>query len=141
MLEQAGFTIESENPELDYYGSLRTIFVAGEKRVLLEWDGEEGFGYAEVWKNGEWEQLPTNVRTSDVQQVLTQNENDCPSNIPRLESARVLKLVNAWDFQFDYWNELENNVRCLSAKSHIARINAMTEKFTGKPGKLCVNVR
>ena len=64
MLEQAGFTIESEKPELDYYGSLRTIFVAGEKRVLLEWDGEEGFGYAEVWKNGEWEQLRTNVLES-----------------------------------------------------------------------------
>ncbi len=64
MLEQAGFAIESENPQLDYYGSIRTIFVAGEKRILLEWDGEEGFGYAEVWKNGEWEKLPTNVLES-----------------------------------------------------------------------------
>lgn len=84
--------------------------------------------------------LNINTRTSDVQQVVTQNESDCPSNIPRLESARVSKLVNAWDFQFAYWTELENNVRCLSAKSHIKRINAMSEKITGKPGKLCIDV-
>lgn len=64
MLEEAGFAIESENPQLDYYGSLRTIFVAGENRVLLDWDGEEGFGYVEVWKNGEWEKLPAKVPES-----------------------------------------------------------------------------
>ena len=64
MLEKAGFAIESENPQLDYYGSLRTIFISGEKRILLEWDGEEGFGYAEVWRNGRWEKLLTNVLES-----------------------------------------------------------------------------
>lgn len=50
-LEKAGFRIKSEDSEIDYCGSVRTIFVNHEKRVLLEWDGEEGFGYAEVWKN------------------------------------------------------------------------------------------
>jgi hypothetical protein len=63
-LEKAGFTIESENNHVDYYGSVRTIFVHNEKRVLLEWDGEEGFGYAEVWKHNDWEMLPTKVLES-----------------------------------------------------------------------------
>jgi hypothetical protein len=61
VLEKVGFTIESENNQVDYYGSIRTIFVCNEKRVLLEWDGEEGFGYAEIWKNGGWEMMPTKV--------------------------------------------------------------------------------
>jgi hypothetical protein len=61
VLEKAGFGIESENSQLDYYGSIRSVFVRDEKRVLLEWDGEEGFGYAEVWKSDEWESLPTKV--------------------------------------------------------------------------------
>ena len=73
VLEKAGFGIESENNQLDYYGSIRTIFVRGEKRVLLEWDGEEGFGYAEVWKSGEWESLPTKVieaKESELQAAI-----------------------------------------------------------------------
>ncbi|MDH3694367.1 MAG: hypothetical protein OER96_07355 [Gammaproteobacteria bacterium] len=75
MLENAGFVIESENSQLDYCGSLRTIYVSGEKRVLLEWDGEEGFGYAEVWKNGEWEKLPTNVLESTESEFQKAIEN------------------------------------------------------------------
>jgi len=64
LLEKGGFVIESENNQVDYYGSVRTIFVCNEKRVLLEWDGEEGFGYVEVWKNDDWEMLPTKVLES-----------------------------------------------------------------------------
>lgn len=32
--------------------------------MLLEWDGEEGFGYAEVWKHNGWKMLPTKVLES-----------------------------------------------------------------------------
>jgi hypothetical protein len=63
-LSAAGFTIESENDDVDYYGSIRTIFACGEKRVLLEWDGEEGFGYAEVWRDDGWQSLATKVLES-----------------------------------------------------------------------------
>jgi len=63
-LEKAGFVKESENDEIDYCGSIRTIFAKGEKRVLLEWCGEEGLGFAEVWRNGEWRALPTKVLES-----------------------------------------------------------------------------
>jgi len=77
LLEEAGFNVESENSQVDYYGSLRTIFVKNEKRVLLEWDGEEGFGYAEVWKNNEWEKLPTNVLESKESELQAAIEMLC----------------------------------------------------------------
>ena len=64
ILEKAGFCIESENPELDCYGSVRTVFVSGEKRVLLAWDGRGGFGYVKVWKNSGWEKLTTDILES-----------------------------------------------------------------------------
>ncbi len=76
VLEKAGFGIESDNSQLDYYGSIRTIFVHDEKRVLLEWDGEEGFGYAAAWKSDEWENLPT--------KVLEAKESEFQSAIQRL---------------------------------------------------------
>ncbi len=63
-LEQAGFTIESDDHQIDYCGSMRTIYVKGDRRVLLKWDGEEGLGYAEVWRNNEWRLLPTKVLES-----------------------------------------------------------------------------
>jgi len=63
-LEKAGFVKESENDQVDYCGSIRTIFAKDERRVLLEWDGEEDFGFAEVWRNGEWCALPTKVLES-----------------------------------------------------------------------------
>ena len=77
LLEKAGFNIDSENNQVDYYGSVRTIFVKNEKRVLLEWDGEEGFGYAEVWKNNSWEKLPTNVVESKESEFNEAIQNLC----------------------------------------------------------------
>jgi hypothetical protein len=77
LLQKAGFHIESENSEVDYYGSIRTIFVCGEKRVLLEWDGEEGFGFAEVWVNKKWKKLPTNVLESKEIEFRKAIENLC----------------------------------------------------------------
>ncbi len=50
--------------QIDYCGSMRTIYVKGDRRVLLKWDGEEGLGYAEVWRNNEWRLLPTKVLES-----------------------------------------------------------------------------
>ena len=61
LLNADNYKEKTENTEVDYCGSIQTIFVSGEKRVLLGWDGEEGFGYAEVWENGDWRMLPTKV--------------------------------------------------------------------------------
>lgn len=76
-LEKAGFVKESENDQVDYYGSIRTIFAKGEKRVLLEWDGEEGFGFAEVWRNGGWYTLPTKVLESREAEFQSAIRNLC----------------------------------------------------------------
>ena len=77
MLKKAGFNIESENPELDDYGSVRTVFVSGKKSILLEWDGEEGLGYVEVWKKEEWERLSTNILESKESEFNKAIENLC----------------------------------------------------------------
>ena len=81
-LSAAGFTVDSENNELDYYGSIRTIFVRREKRVLLEWDGEEGLGYVEVWREGGWQSLPTKVlesKESEFQAAVQQLQQELGS--------------------------------------------------------------
>ena len=73
VLERAGFGIESENNQVDYFGSIRTIFVRDDKRVLLEWNGEQGFGRAAVWKSDKWEGLPTKVleaKKSEFQEAI-----------------------------------------------------------------------
>ena len=77
LLEKEGFKIESENNQVDYYGSIRTIFVNSEKRVLLEWDGEEGFGYVEIWRNKGWERLPTIVLESNESELQVAIQKLC----------------------------------------------------------------
>ena len=77
ILNEAGFVVELESNQLDYYGSVRTVFVSDEKRVLLEWDGEEGFGFIDVWKNDRWERLPTNVLESSNSEFLSAIEELC----------------------------------------------------------------
>lgn len=77
MLEKAGFHIESENPELDHYGSIRTVFVSGKKRILLEWQGEKGLGFVEVWEKEEWERLSSNIPESKELEFKKAIENLC----------------------------------------------------------------
>ena len=48
VLQPLSFTEESEDSEIDHYGSIQSLFVSGQKKVLLGWDGQGGFGYAEV---------------------------------------------------------------------------------------------
>ena len=77
LLEKEGFKIESENNQVDYYGSIRTIFVNSEKRFLLEWDGEEGFGYVEILRNKGWERLPTIVLESNESELQVAIQKLC----------------------------------------------------------------
>ena len=77
LLEKVGFKIDSENNEIDYCGSIRTIFINNEKRVMLEWDGEEGLGYVEVWENNAWSKLSTNVLESKENEFQQAVEKLC----------------------------------------------------------------
>ena len=48
----------SKDTEIDYCGSIQSIYANGNFRFMLFWDGEEGFGGAEIYKgNGQWEML------------------------------------------------------------------------------------
>jgi len=67
-LAKNGFFEESENSQIDCYGSIQTTFVCAEKKVLLAWDGEEGFGYAEIWKDGHWTRLATKILESNAKE-------------------------------------------------------------------------
>jgi hypothetical protein len=64
LLFPLGFVEESEDNQSDYYGSIKTIYVSSKNRILLGWDGEEGFGFAEIWENQRWNMLSSMVEES-----------------------------------------------------------------------------
>ena len=105
---------------------------------IVLWDDQEIIAKQSGSQNGcRSVKLNINHKTSDVQQVTTQNEDNCPMDIPRLESARVAKLISSMGFQSKYWRKLENNVKCFYSKKHIKYLNTTSQKVTGKIGTLC----
>ena len=65
ILVPSGFEEVSPDKETDYYGSIMCIYVKGEDRFMIEWDGEEGYGAVEHWLgNGNWEMLKPVVAES-----------------------------------------------------------------------------
>lgn len=48
-LSQAGYKEDKPDTELDYCGSVHCIYASGEKRFMIQWDGEECFGSVESW--------------------------------------------------------------------------------------------
>ena len=77
LLDKSGFTVLSENNEVDYYGSIRTEFINNDKRVLLEWNGKEGFGYAKTWENNGWQKLSTIVAELNEKELQQAIEKLC----------------------------------------------------------------
>ncbi len=53
---------ESESLEVDYYGSMQCLLTNNKHRLLVQWNGEEGFGFVEPWRNDEWITLETTIR-------------------------------------------------------------------------------
>ncbi len=56
-----GYEEAKPDTELDYCGSMHSIYTNGEKRFMIQWDGEEGFGSIEAWANNKWTLLETIV--------------------------------------------------------------------------------
>ncbi len=57
-LSTAGYEEDKPDTELDYCGSMHCIYALGEKRFMIQWDGEEGFGSVESWQgNNSWVML------------------------------------------------------------------------------------
>lgn len=62
VLTDAGLREVVADRSLDVYGSVHSIFASDAARIMLGWDGEEGFGYAETWEgNGVWRMLESRV--------------------------------------------------------------------------------
>jgi len=64
ILQPHGFDEVVADQELDYCGSVHCIYAKDEKRFMIEWDGEEGFGAIESWSNESWSMLKTIVPES-----------------------------------------------------------------------------
>ena len=64
ILVPLGYKEVKSDTELNYCGSLHSIYCKGDKRFMIQWDGEEGFGSVESWSNKTWKMLNTIVPES-----------------------------------------------------------------------------
>ncbi len=64
LLSPLGFEEMVEDTDSDYYGSRYCIHANHEKRFMIQWDGEEGFGSVESWASESWTMLKTFVPES-----------------------------------------------------------------------------
>lgn len=49
LLASAGYAEIKPDTELDYCGSKHCIHALGDKRFMIAWDGEDGYGSVEYW--------------------------------------------------------------------------------------------
>ena len=84
LLKPLGYKEAKSDTELDYYGSLHSIYTREEKRFMIQWDGEEGFGSVESWKNNTWTMLISIVPES--------TETEFKNNISALCNELKLQL-------------------------------------------------
>lgn len=42
-------------------GPMSSVFSKGDKKFMVQWDGEEGMGSVEVWQDGDWTMLESIV--------------------------------------------------------------------------------
>ena len=64
VLSPLGFVEVVGDTDLDYCGSRHCIHANNDKRFMIQWDGEEGFGSVESWVNESWIMLKTIVPES-----------------------------------------------------------------------------
>ncbi len=57
LLSPLGFEEDKPDTETDYCGSIHSIYANADNRFMILWDGEEGFGSVESWKNEKWTML------------------------------------------------------------------------------------
>ena len=77
-LSTFGYKEDKPDTELDYCGSMHCIYACGEKRFMIQWDGEEGFGSVESWQgNNTWSMLEPIVPESSEQEFSKNLTNLC----------------------------------------------------------------
>lgn len=74
-LAEAGLEEVVGDTEWDVYGSVRSVFASEANRVLVGWDGEEGFGYVETWEgDNQWRMLRAKVPEGTAEQFAADLE-------------------------------------------------------------------
>lgn len=49
LLASAGYTEIKPDTDVNYFGSMHCIHAFGDKRFMIAWDGEGGYGSVEYW--------------------------------------------------------------------------------------------
>lgn len=62
VLSPLGFS--EEQPDLAEGKVIRCILSKGDKKFMVQWDGEENFGWVESWSDGDWVMLESIVPES-----------------------------------------------------------------------------
>lgn len=57
VLGPLGFAEEKPDTATDGKGSMQCILARGDKKFMVQWDGEEGMGSVEAWQDGDWAML------------------------------------------------------------------------------------
>jgi hypothetical protein len=98
---------------------------------IISWDEEEIIAKLNADNACRSVVLTLNYKTDEVQQITTNKEQDCPLDFPRLESARVTRLVESFGFQYDYWRRLKRSVSCLKSSAFTKYKNEMAKSLSG----------
>lgn len=69
IVEESGARLSEEDLRPDHFGSYWSIYVHGENRARLVWDGKEGWGFLQRFSepNRQWEQVAPLVTESDIE--------------------------------------------------------------------------
>jgi hypothetical protein len=67
-----GLVLDVADMNVDYYGSVQSIFASDKFRFMIFWDGEEGFGGVEKYLgDGQWEMLEPTIPESKESVMVT----------------------------------------------------------------------
>ena len=79
-----GLVLDVEDKNVDYCGSMQSIYASDKFRFMVFWDGEEGFGGVEQYHgDGNWEMLKPTVPES-TEGAMISNINALADHIQRL---------------------------------------------------------
>lgn len=67
-----GLKLDVEDAQVDYCGSMQSIFASDKFRFIIFWDGEEGFGGVERYHgDGKWEMLEPTIPESKESEMIS----------------------------------------------------------------------
>lgn len=68
IVEESGAKLSEEDLRPDHFGSYRSIYVRGENKARLVWDGKEGWGFLQrPDPGGKWGQVGPLVTEGDIE--------------------------------------------------------------------------